>query len=82
MYLQNLVNSGFELSAGYGNTMTDIRVYEKLNVPKSRTFISGSHKYDMRGAIAVGKNFVDHIQYLEKNIPPADPAFPVDSTEW
>lgn len=69
------------MDAGYGNTFTDIQVYEKLGVDKSKTFTTGGSK-GKRKTVPIHFNFTKHLEYLDKHIPLASPAFPVDSPDW
>lgn len=79
-YLEDLMKRGFIIEAVYGNTKTDIKVYGKLKIHKTRTYITGNHKKTI--FTSLGKDFVDHINFLDANIPIADPPLPVDSVDW
>ena len=80
-YLRNLQDKyGIEIFAAYGNTKTDITVYEKIGVEKSRTFILGPHGGEA-GTVAVGDDFVDHWPHMD-SFPDANPRAPTESVDW
>ena len=58
-YMEELKSKGLELYAAYGNTGTDIKAYEKVGIPKERTFIVGANG-GRKNTVAV-KDFTRHL---------------------
>ena len=58
-YMEELKSKGLELYAAYGNTGTDIKAYEKVGIPKERTFIVGTNG-GRKNTVAV-KDFTRHL---------------------
>lgn len=64
---------GLEIYAAYGNTATDVRAYEKIGIPKERTFIVGPNG-GLRGTRRI-TNFTSHLPEILR-LPEADKPIP------
>lgn len=60
-YLQQYLNSGFQINYAYGNAATDIYAYEKAGLSKSSTYILGGNG-GKKNTVALGQDFTIHLQ--------------------
>lgn len=72
-YMEELMSKGLEIFAAYGNTGTDVRAYEKLGIPKDRTFIVGPNG-GTKGTRRVA-NFTSHLPEILR-FPDSDKPIP------
>ncbi len=65
LYLKNTV--GMQLFRAYGNATTDIAAYENAGIPKSQTFILGTHA-GSDGTMPIYGDYEDHYNWLEDTL--------------
>jgi len=78
-YMQDVL--GLKVGALYGNTKTDITAYEETGHPKETTFIVGKYG-GQGGTVALGEDFMEHIQYVMEKIPDAEVPAPRAFFDW
>jgi phosphatidate phosphatase PAH1 len=77
--MKAVLAAGIEFEAVYGNTTTDIHAYEKLRIPKEKTYIVGFFGGKEK-TVDIGGDFTSHFEHLN-NVPvPEVPFF--TTPEW
>ncbi|GMH39222.1 hypothetical protein BSKO_07120 [Bryopsis sp. KO-2023] len=75
-YMEELMSKGIEIYAAYGNTGTDIRAYEKIGIPKERTYIVGPN-----GGAKGTRRITDFTSHLPEILKFPDAEKPIPYTE-
>jgi hypothetical protein len=72
-YLISLQELGLDIHAAYGNKATDIYAYEGAGIPLERTYIAGQDHGGEGGTVAIGSDYVDHLEQIADEPAPDQP---------
>eukprot|EP00658_Telonema_sp_P-2_P025527 TRINITY_DN20285_c0_g1_i4.p1 TRINITY_DN20285_c0_g1~~TRINITY_DN20285_c0_g1_i4.p1 ORF type:complete len:294 (+),score=67.10 TRINITY_DN20285_c0_g1_i4:189-1070(+) len=78
-YMEELKNKGCEIYAAYGNTLTDIKAYDAVGIPKERTWIVGPHGGE-DGSVKI--DYESHNYSVLTDHPDAEVEIPYTSMSW